>query len=187
MQKGRWVLKWDDRANRAGACLLVHYSESLSFSRGIIWLSRFVTKQHSEAEVRNTILHEMAHAMTPNSCKPHGPEWRANARKLGARPKATFDANTLLQKWTGTCPNGHTTQRNRRIQIACSRCCNGIFDARYLFVWTANTGRQPVPTPVRTPAPVSLPVAAQTVKRSSSTIVSRAAEYDAGAAFINWD
>jgi hypothetical protein len=42
----------------------------------------WVAKKHSRAELRQTILHEIAHALLPPNAK-HGSEWITKARELG--------------------------------------------------------------------------------------------------------
>ena len=186
----RWRFRWMDSDRVAGRCYTHLWNPKPAYSNGVIELSRFVTTHHTEKEVRDTILHEIAHALNDPKNQAHGTEWREVARRVGATPRATYDMSTLppgVKKWTGTCPNGHTTQRSRRSKTSCGKC-SMFYNPKYMMVWTENAKTSaPAPAPVRTTAPVSLPVAAQTVKRSSSTIESRAADYDAGTAFINWD
>lgn len=181
-----WRVRWIDHKTTAGRCCTYVWNVKPERTSGVIMLSRYVTEHHSEREVRDTILHEIAHALNNPKNQAHGTEWREVARRIGAHPRATYDTSTLppvVKKWTGTCPNGHTTQRSRRTKTSCGKC-SMFFQPKYLFVWTENA-TTPAPRPV--PAPVSLPVAAQTVKRSTSTVESRAAAYDAGTAFIDWD
>lgn len=45
----------------------------------------------SESDLRDTVLHEIAHALTPPDLKSHGKEWRANAVLVGAKPSSTSD------------------------------------------------------------------------------------------------
>ena len=39
------------------------------------------------AEIRDTVLHEIAHALVGPEAR-HGPEWKAIAKRLGATPRA---------------------------------------------------------------------------------------------------
>jgi predicted SprT family Zn-dependent metalloprotease len=72
---GEWSFRFS-RARRAfGTCIP---------SRRIITLSAYLTHLNSEAEVRDTILHEIAHALEPND--GHGEAWKEACRKIGARP-----------------------------------------------------------------------------------------------------
>jgi len=78
---GDWGFRFDHARRRLGCC---HYgSRTLS-------LSRPLTLLNPEAVVRDTILHEIAHALTPGA--GHGAAWRVRAAALGARPRACADA-----------------------------------------------------------------------------------------------
>jgi predicted SprT family Zn-dependent metalloprotease len=66
-----------DRAKRRLGCC--HYDKRL------ITLSRPLTLLNDEAQMRDTILHEIAHALTPHA--GHGPMWQAAGRRIGARPQ----------------------------------------------------------------------------------------------------
>ena len=45
-------------------------------------------------EVRDTILHEIAHALCPKD--GHGPRWRATCRRLGAKPVRCYTDATVV-------------------------------------------------------------------------------------------
>ena len=53
------------------------------YTKKEIALDRTHARTHSKHYVRGTILHEIAHALTPKNCKSHGPEWQCQARALG--------------------------------------------------------------------------------------------------------
>jgi predicted SprT family Zn-dependent metalloprotease len=73
-----WTFAWIDHKTTYGMC---HYRKRE------IQLSRVLTEVVSEAEVEDTILHEIAHALTPGC--GHGRMWKMMARALGANPKST--------------------------------------------------------------------------------------------------
>lgn len=50
-----------------------------------IELSAWLTKHMTPEEIRDTVLHEIAHALCPD--KGHGPLWKAYARRIGANPE----------------------------------------------------------------------------------------------------
>lgn len=54
-----------------------------------IRLSKHWMSHLSEDKVRDTILHEIAHALTPGD--GHGYRWKAMCRKIGANPNRTAD------------------------------------------------------------------------------------------------
>lgn len=73
-----WSFQWNNRKRTFGICL---------YTRKTIELSRLMIANQSKADIRDTILHEIAHALTPGA--QHGPEWKAMARRLGCVPKST--------------------------------------------------------------------------------------------------
>lgn len=52
----------------------------------LISLSRHWATRRPESDVRNTILHEIAHAIA-GAAAGHGPKWKAAALAVGARPE----------------------------------------------------------------------------------------------------
>jgi predicted SprT family Zn-dependent metalloprotease len=76
-QLNGWVFRFDHARRRLGAC---RYSDQC------ISLSKPLTLLNPESVVRDTLLHEIAHALTPGA--KHGPVWRAMARQIGATPRA---------------------------------------------------------------------------------------------------
>ncbi len=118
-----------DRAKtRAGVC---------RFGEGQIGLSGPLTRLHSPAEVRDTVLHEIAHALVGPGHQ-HDARWRAQAADLGCSTKACLppDAPRVAAPWVGTCPAGHPVGRHRRPErpASCPRC-SPEFDRNHLFRW----------------------------------------------------
>ena len=60
-----WSFQWNNRKRAFGLC---HYG------RNTIELSRFLTEHETEEATRQTILHEIAHAIAGLHAG-HGPEW----------------------------------------------------------------------------------------------------------------
>ncbi len=65
-----------------------------NFTRRRISLSRPLTFLNDEAEVRDTILHEIAHALTPKT--GHGPAWKAMCLRIGAKPVRCFQTDEVV-------------------------------------------------------------------------------------------
>lgn len=131
-----WTAKLDGGKTRFGLC---------SYDRQTISVSRHLAAINPESEIRNTILHEIAHALVGPGHN-HGPVWKAKAREIGAIPSATHIAKAAPPKYLGHCPTpGCDTvakaYRRHRTPKACSKCCiayaNGKYDARFQIVWTA--------------------------------------------------
>ena len=70
-----WEFKWNKRKQAVGTC---------KYGPQIIEMSKPWCLLNSMEEVRDTILHEIAHALTPGD--HHGPKWRHQCRLLGCRP-----------------------------------------------------------------------------------------------------
>lgn len=75
---GGWTFAFDSATRRMGLC---------SYQHRRISISRHFTAHATEAEVRDVVLHEIAHVLAGYAAK-HGPQWKAVARRLGATPKA---------------------------------------------------------------------------------------------------
>lgn len=75
-----WKFKWNRRSQAIGLC---------SYKDSTIQLSDKWASVLSEVELRDTILHEIAHAMTPGD--GHGTKWRMACVQIGANPKRLVD------------------------------------------------------------------------------------------------
>lgn len=92
---GHWVFQFDRAKRRAGRC---------SFSLELISLSENFALRNEPADVTDTILHEIAHALVGPHIG-HGPIWRAMARKIGAKPIRCYGDHINMPKgrWRATC------------------------------------------------------------------------------------
>ena len=147
-----WGFRMSRSKNAIGFCQYNHFNGGMiTFSKNFLHLA--------DHEIRDTILHEIAHAIAGHKAS-HGPEWKAVCRRIGAKPDANADLKSedkVAFKWTGICPNGHASQRHALTEkgkrMACGKCCrelnDGRFDARYKFEWhltddLKNSGRSGV-------------------------------------------
>ncbi len=125
----QWKVAPDRARRRAGSC---------QYTRQTITISGALTVLHSQAEVRETLLHEIAHALAGHAAG-HGPVWRSIALSIGSTGERCLsqDAPTLPGNWVGTCANGHTVQRHRRPARvgSCTQCGSG-FDLSRILTWT---------------------------------------------------
>ncbi|HZJ07774.1 MAG TPA: SprT-like domain-containing protein [Nocardioidaceae bacterium] len=133
---GQWRLEFDQAKTRAGVCRP---------GRKLIGLSAPLTRLHTEEEVRDTILHEIAHALV-GAHHGHDEVWRAKAREIGCSATRCLpeDAPKISGGWVGTCSAGHSMHRHRRPEQPMScRACGQEFRLEHLFEWLYH-GR-PVP------------------------------------------
>lgn len=124
-----WSLKFDRAHKRAGYASRADHVLSLSAPLMSIW---------PMSHCRDTILHEIAHALTSGG---HDAAWRAKCREIGADPTRTWGDNgeaRIASKYTGTCPNGHVLHRDRMTKrtqhISCGEC-SPRFNKNYMFTW----------------------------------------------------
>ena len=73
-----WTLAFVEAGRRLGDC---------DFRDRVIRIGRVHALEGSEEEIRDTVLHEIAHAIAGREAG-HGPLWKATARRLGATPRA---------------------------------------------------------------------------------------------------
>ncbi len=131
-----WRVDFDRAKSRAGIC---------RYTDRVIGLSAPLTRLHSEAEVRDTILHEVAHALAGPRAG-HGPRWQAAARRIGSSGERCVptSAPRVPGAWVGVCPQGHTADRHRRPdRVLLCRPCAARPTLERVFSWTHH-GR-PVP------------------------------------------
>jgi len=139
-----WTFGFDKAVTRFGCC---HWTKKR------ITLSRALTPMIPADEVRDTILHEIAHALCSRQAH-HGAEWKAMAVKVGARPERCHDGPSIELKWVGTCPTcGDEVYRHRRDHrrdSSCGKCSDGYYNEHHRLVWTekpTTTEPEMVPAP----------------------------------------
>ena len=73
-----WTLAFVEAKRRLGDC---------HFRHRVIRISRTHALEGSEEQIRDTVLHEIAHAIAGREAG-HGPLWKVTARRIGATPRA---------------------------------------------------------------------------------------------------
>ena len=64
------------------------------FQDPMIWISRTHALEGSQEQIRDTVLHEIAHAIAGYEAG-HGPLWKVTARRIGATTRAkTYESQT---------------------------------------------------------------------------------------------
>lgn len=116
----RWIFGFDLARVRAGAC---------DYTNRTITLSVSYCQRASLARIRDTILHEMAHAI----CGPnhhHDETWRRVANSIGSSGDRCHRVEHTTAGWTGACGCGRLWSRHRlgaRMRSArCAACGNPI-------------------------------------------------------------
>ena len=129
-----WQFAFDNAKRRAGAC---------RFEARTISVSRHLMALYDADQVRDTVLHEIAHALVGPK-HGHDEVWRARALAIGCSGTrlVAADAPRAPAPWRGTCPRGHSYDRHRRPArpASCARC-DPAFNPDFLLTWT-HEGRQ---------------------------------------------
>ena len=113
-----WSFTFDHAKRRGGAC---HYG------RKEISLALGFAEAASDAEVEDTILHEIAHALVGRRHQ-HDAVWQAKAREIGCSARrchdVTFSEPTLIARCVNGCfaVGRHRSRRNMR----CRRCGGAV-------------------------------------------------------------
>lgn len=120
-----WSLTTDNAVRRFG---------QTRYDSQTISLSKPLTECNEDWMIRDTILHEIAHALAGHTAG-HGPEWKRIAKKLGAIPRAHSKTGVTPEgKYVVTCQNcGYIGYRMRRPKgaLACAACCNKFNRGRF--------------------------------------------------------
>ncbi len=108
-----WIVRVGDCGSCLGLCL---YREQ------VVVVDEFYALHNPDEAVRDTLRHEVAHALTPGHC--HGPAWRAAAARLGCVPRAC-SKNVVVKpgRYQALCPGcRYLHQRTRLRRGSCYYC-----------------------------------------------------------------
>jgi predicted SprT family Zn-dependent metalloprotease len=140
IEKG-WRFEFDNSRRRAGVC---------KFGRRIIGLSKYLLPHMNSEMIKNTILHEIAHALVGPE---HGHDWvwQQKAIEIGCDGKRCYNAEKELanyeetlavqSKYTLSCPTcGKKTPMHRspKRDRSCGKCSNGVYNPQHKLIVTQN-------------------------------------------------
>jgi predicted SprT family Zn-dependent metalloprotease len=100
-----WSLRFSNHTVMAGVCYM---------QKKQIALSKYYVENNPEVEVRNTMLHEIAHAISP-SCEHHGYVWRKNFKDLLIKFKQPIKVSRCYNSQEVKMPKG-------KYKITCEIC-----------------------------------------------------------------
>ena len=139
-----WSFRYSNAKRYFGCCrykILVFKGGELTIPGGEIILSRPLTALNSRAQVVDTLLHEISHAI----CGPgigHSKAWKETAKKLGCRPERCCDTTKLIlppPRYIAECPNCGRQKGFERVRsISCSKCDNEKYNPAYRMVFRRN-------------------------------------------------
>ena len=109
-----WRFKYSRSVRRFGVC--VPRIKLIAISKPLVELNE-------EARVKNTLLHEIAHALTPGH--GHDRVWRSMAIAMGCDGRRCYDHTAVIRPeapFIGTCGCPKPIKRHRRNNIMCMVC-----------------------------------------------------------------
>lgn len=124
-----WNFAWNRRKRSLGLC---RYSEKR------IELSLYFVQGNGEGPVRETILHEIAHALAGEDAG-HGPAWKAVCVQIGCKPERCDNGTAVMPRgrWNARCPGcGKIYSRHKRPQKHARYWCRHCGPARGPVVFT---------------------------------------------------
>ena len=128
-----WSFGFDLSTMRGGVCRYADKRIDLSVS---------YCHRATRAEIVDTLLHEIAHAIAGHA-HHHDAVWRAVARAIGCTAERCHDVDHTRARWVGACGCGRPWRRQRlsrrlRLGARCPRCGGRI-------AWRLNTGGEAPP------------------------------------------
>jgi hypothetical protein len=140
---GGWTFRFGRSKRRLGMC---------DHRRKCIEIAAYYAYFTPEGLVKDTLLHEVAHALAGPGAG-HGPKWKAVAARIGATPKACDDSEETVVPpgdWQAVCPGcSKTHYRYRRPMTLSGYRCRCVAKSPLTFTFRG----QPVPESAARPAP----------------------------------
>lgn len=110
----QWSFQFDDASRRAGSC---------NYETKVLSLAREFALIAPSSEVRNTILHEIAHALVGPKHN-HDHVWRDKARAIGCTGERCHDVKFAPPRYIKSCPRcgWYATGNQRKRRWVCKQC-----------------------------------------------------------------
>lgn len=127
-----WAFGFNRNVRRAGVC---RYPTPRRPGR--IELSAHFVARNGTAEVRDTILHEIAHALV-GPAHGHDAVWKAKCREIGAKPERCYGEHVAMPKgrWRAECRGcNRGFDRHRRPKRLTGWYCRACGKDRGELVW----------------------------------------------------
>lgn len=115
---GHWVFQYDRAKRRAGCC---------KQRRRTITLSQYYVLLNEEPDIRDTILHEIAHALAGFG-HGHDQTWKDICIRIGAKPERCYDSNVVVmpkgkyKAVCGGCSQEFYKHRKVKSKYWCRKC-----------------------------------------------------------------
>ncbi|QBG47746.1 transcription elongation protein SprT [Verrucomicrobia bacterium S94] len=109
-----WRFEFDRCTRRAGCC---------NYRKKLITLAFDLAANGTPEEVKDTILHEIAHALVGREHN-HDAVWKAKAIEIGGSGRRTHQLQFSTPRWSVTCENRcwTYTAQQRNSKLICRKC-----------------------------------------------------------------
>lgn len=129
---GEWQFGFNNRVKSLGLC---------RYKVQRIELSIHLVRAGPEPELKDTLLHEIAHALVGVG-HGHDAIWKAKAAEIGATPERCSDAEIEMPvgRWAATCGGCHAVyRRHRRPKRLTGWHCRGCGRERGSLAWSMSS------------------------------------------------
>ncbi len=111
-----WNVRISNAKRQLGCC---------NYTKKTLSFSKYLSTTEDKTPI-NTILHEIAHALTPGA--HHGWKWRQKALEIGCNGNITSSVQLVKPKYAPICSKCGKTfgERHRRINGECPGCKSNI-------------------------------------------------------------
>jgi predicted SprT family Zn-dependent metalloprotease len=121
-----WGFAFNRRKRAMGLC---------RFTARVIEVSVYLVDRNDLGEVRDTLLHEIAHALVGHG-HGHDAVWKAKCREIGAVPERCRQADMPRGRWRAQCPAcAALFTRHRRPKQARGWYCRACGPERGPLAW----------------------------------------------------
>lgn len=119
----RWTFRFDHSIRRAGCC---------SYSRKVISISSHLARNTGAEEIRDTLLHEIAHALVGPK-HHHDAVWKAKALEIGGTGQRCHQLTFSTPRYRVTCENNcwSRTAERRNPRLICRSCGGKLIYTAY--------------------------------------------------------
>lgn len=129
-----WTFSFDNARRRFGCC---------KYRTKKITLSKILTLLNDEGRVKNTILHEIAHALTPGH--HHDWVWRQKAIEIGCDGNRCYNSKIVATpepRYIATCVGCGKEHKKNRIHTnrvsSCGSCSGGRYNVKFKLEFRIN-------------------------------------------------
>ena len=137
----KWSFKWSNAKKTFGTCSYGRINDTVLY--GTITLSKPLCLLNDETQVRDTILHEIAHALTLGH--GHDNTWKRKCVEIGAKPIRCYSSDEVTRpkmKYVAICggcqrefQKGRITRKARYSKQICKCQAGKSWDDRHILVF----------------------------------------------------